>query len=81
MPAFVAGNMVRARGRRQLYAGSQNVKAALLGIMEDCGFPDQSFDEQPDRLIERKRQLSRHMPAPPTGELDIEALFKGTVKE
>jgi superfamily II DNA or RNA helicase len=44
-------------------------------------FPDQSFDEQLDRLIESKRQLSRHMLAPPTGERDIESLFKGTVKE
>jgi superfamily II DNA or RNA helicase len=43
-------------------------------------FPDQSFDEQLDRLIESKRQLSRHMLAPPAGEQDIEQLFKGTVK-
>jgi superfamily II DNA or RNA helicase len=43
-------------------------------------FPDQSFDEQLDRLIENKRQLSRHMLAPPAGEQAIEALFKGTVK-
>jgi superfamily II DNA or RNA helicase len=44
-------------------------------------FPDQSFDEQLDRLIESKRQLSRHMLAPPTGDGDIETLFKGTMKK
>ena len=44
-------------------------------------FPGQSFDEQLDRLIENKRQLSRHMLAPPTGEQDIESLFKSTMKE
>jgi superfamily II DNA or RNA helicase len=44
-------------------------------------FPDQSFDEQLDRLIESKRQLSRHMLAPPTGEQDIASLYKRTVKE
>jgi SNF2 family DNA or RNA helicase len=44
-------------------------------------FPDQSFDEQLDRLIEGKRQLSRHMLAPPTGEQDIARLYRGTVKE
>ena len=44
-------------------------------------FPDQSFDEQLDRLIERKRQLSRHMLTPPTGEQDIASLYRGTVKE
>jgi SNF2 family DNA or RNA helicase len=44
-------------------------------------FPDQSFDEQLDRLIESKRQLSRHMLAPPTGEHDIASLYNGTVKE
>jgi superfamily II DNA or RNA helicase len=43
-------------------------------------FPDQSFDEQLDRLIESKRQLSRHMLAPPAAEQDIEQLFKRTVK-
>lgn len=44
-------------------------------------FPDQSFDEQLDRLIESKRQLSRYMLAPPAGEWDIETLFRGTVKK
>lgn len=44
------------------------------------GLPDHSFDEQLDRLIESKRQLSRHMLAPPTGEGDIDRLFSGTVK-
>jgi superfamily II DNA or RNA helicase len=44
-------------------------------------FPDQSFDEQLDRLIESKRQLSRHMLAPPTGDGDIDRLFKGTVRK
>jgi len=43
-------------------------------------FPGQSFDEQLDRLIESKRQLSRHMLAPPTGEGDIDNLYSGTVK-
>jgi SNF2 family DNA or RNA helicase len=42
--------------------------------------PDHSFDEQLDRLIESKRQLSRHMLAPPAGEGDIDRLFSGTVK-
>jgi superfamily II DNA or RNA helicase len=44
-------------------------------------YPDQSFDEQLDRLVESKRQLSRHMLAPPAGDRDIEALFKRTVKK
>jgi superfamily II DNA or RNA helicase len=44
-------------------------------------FPDQSFDEQLDRLIESKRTLSRHMLAPPTGDADIEQLFKRTMKK
>ncbi len=44
-------------------------------------FPDQSFDEQLDRLIESKRHLSRHMLAPPAGEGDIERLFRGTVRK
>jgi superfamily II DNA or RNA helicase len=43
-------------------------------------FPDQSFDEQLDRLIETKRQLSRYMLAPPTADGDIDTLFNGTVK-
>jgi hypothetical protein len=43
-------------------------------------FPDQSFDEQLDRLIETKRQLSRYMLAPPTADGDIDTLFKGTVR-
>ena len=43
-------------------------------------FPDQSFDEQLDRLIDSKRQLSRYMLAPPAGDFDIETLFRGTVK-
>ena len=44
-------------------------------------FPDQSFDEQLDRLIESKRQLSRYMLAPPAADWDIETLFRGTVKK
>jgi superfamily II DNA or RNA helicase len=44
-------------------------------------FPDQSFDEQLDRLVESKRQLSRHMLAPPAGDRDIEALFRRTVRK
>jgi superfamily II DNA or RNA helicase len=43
-------------------------------------FPNQSFDEQLDRLIDSKRQLSRHMLAPPTSDGDINLLFNGTVK-
>jgi SNF2 family DNA or RNA helicase len=43
-------------------------------------FPDQSFDEQLDRLIETKRQLSRYMLAPPTADGDIDALFNSTVR-
>jgi SNF2 family DNA or RNA helicase len=42
-------------------------------------FPKQSFDEQLDYLIERKRQLSRHMLAPPTSDSDADNLFRGTV--
>jgi superfamily II DNA or RNA helicase len=44
-------------------------------------YPDQSFDEQLDRLVESKRQLSRHMLAPPAGDRDVEALFKRTVRK
>jgi hypothetical protein len=43
-------------------------------------FPHKSFDEQLDRLVESKRQLSRHMLAPPAGDRDIEALFRKTVR-
>jgi superfamily II DNA or RNA helicase len=43
-------------------------------------FPEESFDEVLDRLLEAKRRLSRDMLAPPTSEGDIENLFGGTVK-
>ncbi|MGJ4896682.1 MULTISPECIES: DEAD/DEAH box helicase [unclassified Bradyrhizobium] len=42
-------------------------------------FPGGSFDEALDRLIEKKRQLSRHMLAPPTSQGDVETLFGGAV--
>jgi superfamily II DNA or RNA helicase len=42
-------------------------------------FPGGSFDEALDRLIEKKRQLSRHMLAPPTSDGDVETLFSGTI--
>jgi superfamily II DNA or RNA helicase len=44
-------------------------------------FPNQSFDEELDRLIESKRQLSRHMLAPPTNDRDVEALYSGTIPQ
>jgi SNF2 family DNA or RNA helicase len=51
-----------------------------LPIATHPDFPGQSFDEQLDRMLERKRQLSRHMLAPITNEADIETLFAGTVR-
>jgi SNF2 family DNA or RNA helicase len=51
-----------------------------IPLATHADFPDQSFDEQLDRLIEKKRQLSRHMLAPPSGDGDIDLLFNGTVR-
>jgi hypothetical protein len=50
-----------------------------LPIATHPDFPDKSFDEQLDRLLEKKRRLSRHMLAPPTSESDVEALFEDAV--
>lgn len=44
-------------------------------------FPGHSFDEQLDRLIETKRQLSRHMLTPPTADGDIESLLNGALEK
>jgi len=43
-------------------------------------FPNESFDEVLDRLLETKRTLSRDMLAPPTSDGDIDSLFGETVK-
>jgi SNF2 family DNA or RNA helicase len=50
-----------------------------LPIATHPDFPGKSFDEELDRLLERKRELSRHMLAPPTSDGDIETIFSGTV--
>jgi SNF2 family DNA or RNA helicase len=42
-------------------------------------FPDGSFDEKLQLLLGRKRNLSRHMLAPPTGDAVISELFEATV--
>ncbi|MFT3937633.1 DEAD/DEAH box helicase [Rhodopseudomonas sp.] len=41
---------------------------------------DRSFDANLDRLLERKRALSRHMLAPPVGEADVGVLFNEAVE-
>lgn len=43
-------------------------------------FPNESFDEVLDRLLEAKRSLSRDMLAPPTSDGDIDSLFGETVR-
>ena len=43
-------------------------------------FPDESFDEVLDRLLENKRRLSRDMLTPPTSDSDIENLFGETIR-
>jgi superfamily II DNA or RNA helicase len=43
-------------------------------------FPGATFDERLDELLTKKRELSRHMLAPPEGEGDIETLFGGAVR-
>lgn len=43
-------------------------------------FPNESFDEVLDRLLETKRTLSRDMLAPPTSDGDIDSLFGETVR-
>jgi len=50
-----------------------------LPIATHPDFPNQSFDEELDRLLERKRRLSRDMLAPPTADGDVETLFEGAV--
>lgn len=40
---------------------------------------DRSFDANLDRLLERKRSLSRHMLAPPVGDADVGVLFDETI--
>jgi SNF2 family DNA or RNA helicase len=50
-----------------------------LPIATHLDLPSKSFDEQLDRLLERKRRLSRHMLAPPTSESDVDTLFEDVV--
>jgi SNF2 family DNA or RNA helicase len=50
-----------------------------LPIATHPDFPGKSFDEELDRLLERKRKLSRYMLAPPTGDGDIETIFNSAV--
>jgi SNF2 family DNA or RNA helicase len=41
--------------------------------------PEGSFDQRLDRLLRRKRKLSREMLAPPTSDSDVNELFGATV--
>lgn len=43
--------------------------------------PDGSFDQRLDALLTRKRELSRHMLAPPTSTSDVSELFGATVDQ
>lgn len=43
--------------------------------------PDGSFDQRLDALLTRKRELSRHMLAPPTSTSDVSDLFGATVDQ
>ena len=42
-------------------------------------FRGQSFDEALDRLLDTKREMSRHMLGPPTSDGDVETLFDGVM--